>query len=253
MATHNGKEMIGPDASSVSAYDENFAQSAEAIDRRTLSPDSAAIRREGEDLLEQLESAARFHLSLVNDPDADRDLEDAAGARYEKLLEEWTQFQEGERSLAELTDGAADPFEDYQPRTLADYMNRDLETGEDLPGDARELVRETWFRILGFCFDDWNCNVGQGFKHFLAAVRRSNPEYLRRQGLTQRDLAILLGETKAAVSAREIRTVEKRLAAAGMKGIRLAGNTKSDATRRRCSEAQQGNRNRRTGTRKKRA
>lgn len=253
MATYNGKEIIGPDASAVSAYDENFAQSSEAIDRRTLAPDTAAIRREGEELLEKLEDAARFHLSLVNDPDVDQDLEDAAGARYEKLLEEWTNFQEAERSIAELESGAADPFEDYQPRTLADYLNRDLDTGEELPGEVRDLIRETWFRILGFCFDDWNCNVGQGFKHFLAAVRRSNPEYLRRQGLTQRDLAILLGETKAAVSAREIRTVENRLAAAGMKGIRLAGNTKSDETRRRCSKAQQGNRNRRTGTRKKRA
>lgn len=90
-------------------------------------------------------------------------------------------------------------------------------------------------------------------KRVLAITRRVKPEMLVTHfGMSQSDVSRALGETRATVSAREKRVIEKPLKEAGVKGFKLAGGVRTEAHRKRCAEAQKGNRHRHEGELRKR-
>lgn len=80
-------------------------------------------------------------------------------------------------------------------------------------------------------------------KRVLAVVRRVNPALLQQFGLSQPAVGRKLGETRAAVSAREKTHVERPLKAAGAKGI-LSNGARGQATSAACARAARGNQNR---------
>lgn len=236
----------------MSVYDSRFAQSAEAVDRERPDPARAAIEREGVALLKAAESAAARLAELVADG-ADAEAVRLAEKRYEKKLKAWMEFADVGRTHDELASGTADVFDEWRPKTLGDFLGRDLQTGQALEDWQKEFILEAWERFLGWHFDDWRCNPVQGFKRILATARRTRPQYLHEQGLTQQDVAIILGETKQAVSTRERAKLEVKLAKMGVMGARLGGNLKSDETREKCRRAQMGNENRKTAAARARA
>lgn len=84
-------------------------------------------------------------------------------------------------------------------------------------------------------------------KRVLAVVRRVNPALLQQFGLSQPAVGRKLGETRAAVSAREKTHVEKPLKAAGAKGV-LSNGARGQATSEACARAAKGNQNRKGKT-----
>lgn len=82
-------------------------------------------------------------------------------------------------------------------------------------------------------------------KNVLAVTRRVKPLLIK--GVSQTEVAWLLDETRAAVHAREKRTVEELLQRWGVKGFKLFGGTKSEAAREKYRDVQKGNCNRRGG------
>lgn len=114
--------------------------------------------------------------------------------------------------------------------------------------EMQERVRN-WRIFLDYIFQGGISNPWAAFKNLLAVVRRVNPSYL--DGVSQTELGILLNETRAAPSAREIRVVEGLLKRWGVAGFHLLGGTKSETARERCAEAQRGNQNRRLGKKQK--
>lgn len=101
--------------------------------------------------------------------------------------------------------------------------------------------------MMGFLRFVWfgSGNLWEAMKRLLAITRKCKPDFIRGMSATQ--VAAMLGETKAATSAREIRVVEGLLRAWGVIGFQGAGGSKSVAARRKYSEVQKGNTNRADG------
>lgn len=81
----------------------------------------------------------------------------------------------------------------------------------------------------------------KAMKRFYALCKAYYPDLLR--DMSDEQMATLFRETRAAVSARRMRMVTKKLEAAGFKGTHVRCQ-KSEAARRRFSAAQRGNQNR---------
>lgn len=150
-----------------------------------------------------------------------------AEARYEAAMDAYLAFEtESESPQAETT------------RSL-----RDLLTGGD--PDEIAIKMEGWREMLGFIFQGKKLDLWAAFKNFVAFVRRVDPERCSR--VSQKTFAWFFGETRAATSAREKRVAEEGAKELGISGFHLLGGTKSDEARRKYSEAQMGNHNRRKG------
>jgi hypothetical protein len=137
---------------------------------------------------------------------------------------------------------------------LCDYFSlrralTETAEGDCLNYDDRAARLEDWKVFLRFVFQDGIADPWAAFKNLLAIVRRTSPEYL--DGLTATQIGILLDETKAAPSAREIRRLEPLLKRWDVRGFHLLGGTKSDEARRKYSQVQKGNTNRRNGSSRK--
>lgn len=120
---------------------------------------------------------------------------------------------------------------------------------EDGAGDI-EARLASWEVFVRYILQDGASKIDQGFRNFLAIVRRTRPDLI--DGLSLRQVSILLGQKPATVSAREIKLVDEFLEKCGFAG-HSALSAKSPETRKKLSKALKGNRNRQTGTEKKKA
>jgi hypothetical protein len=223
---------------SYSNFSEDFAQTQDTAELWDPSDEAFAnelqtAKAELDDASDELERASECGLPAA-------DLK-AAEQRYAAATEAWERLELELRSSLLQRPGYI---------SLAQALGEDLDTGEELsPEDAfhRRDALEALFRYI--C-QDGASNLGGCFKNFLALVRKIRPQAL--DGISQQDLAIMLDETKAAVSAREIRRVEKIAAANGVKGVLFLGGSKGMETRERCRQSARGNTNRATGAERKR-
>lgn len=137
------------------------------------------------------------------------------------------------------------------PLTLQDAMTLD-EFGMPRSEDEVAALMDAWRALCRFVFQDGLNDPSQAFKNFLALVRRASPEMM--EGISQTLLSMVLGGKaggKAAISGREIRVVEDQLAKFGNLGTHLLGDTKTDDHRRALAASARGNRNRKTGSERK--
>jgi hypothetical protein len=142
-----------------------------------------------------------------------------------------------ELSLADLMAAAPDDLE----RAAADEQG----------ADVREL-RLHYFRLY-LDYQLAGCTtLGAVVRKVLAFVRRFRPQAMQQLGLSQSDVARLLGESRAKVHAREKRLVERALQSTGAKGYLGLGGQRGEQARANCRAAQKGNQNRRRGEAKKR-
>lgn len=230
--------------SAYSNFSDEFSQTKETAE--LWDPSDEAFSREGERLqqasaaaAERLERARGNHARCRSSANV-RELE-AAERAYDAATCAWIEWQ-------------ATLKEDLLCRpgylSLSAALRLDLETGEELSSQDEHARRQALEVLIEYVTQSGVANLGGAFKNFLAMVRRIKPAAL--EGITQTDLAIILGEKKATTSAREIVRVERIAQAAGVRGFHFLGGTKPESTRQRSAEAARGNTNRRDGARRKR-
>lgn len=223
---------------SYSNFSEDFAQSHDTAELWEPSDEAfanelLAAKAELEEASEDLERACAAGLGAVE--------RKAAEVRYQAAAEAW------ERLELELKESLL-----QRPGyiSLAQALGEDLDTGVELSSEDAFHRRDALEVLFRYVCQDGASNLGGCFKNFLALARKVRPQLL--DGISQSDLAIMLNETKAAVSAREIRRVEEVARAAGVKGVLFLGGSKGMGTREKCRESARGNRNRATGAERKR-
>lgn len=123
---------------------------------------------------------------------------------------------------------------------LADLLRKEID------GEIHE-VRVITVRALLRYFWVGARNPWDALKNLLAATRLVAKSLLSENGISQTEVAWILGETKAATRAREKKKVEKFLEAWGAKNPHFEGAQKSEAARATYARVQKGNRNRSKG------
>lgn len=202
-----------------------------------VDPSMTVLAQEGLRLEAEVE---RLQHCLASARDqGDQALIDEVEAVYDRAVCCWAEWQEvgsvddqdvtGYLSLKSALTGTAD--------------------GDPLDASERAFRLDCWNVFCAYVFQDGIANPYQAFKNLLAAVRRVSPAYLN--GISQTDIGLLLGETKASPSAREIRRVETILKRWGVTGYHALGGTKTDKARRSSAKAAANNNNRSSGTKKK--
>lgn len=133
----------------------------------------------------------------------------------------------------EMDDGLREEFE----RVVCEAIAAEI-------SEVRLLTLRAFLRFL------WqgSRNPWDAFKNLLAATRLCSSELLC--GVSQTEVGELLGETRAATSAREGRTVIELMRKWGVKGFLVEGALKPESAREKYREAQRGNRNRAGGKRR---
>lgn len=121
---------------------------------------------------------------------------------------------------------------------LADFVRAEIDA------ELHEVRIITLRTMLRYLWQDAK-NPWDAMKRLLAATRLCAKQLIR--GVSQSQMAWILGETKAATQAREKRVVEGIMRAWGVKGFHFEGAQKSEAARATYSRVQQGNRNRSGG------
>lgn len=164
-------------------------------------------------------------LRAARERGADISTIERAEARYEAAMDAYLAFQ----------------TETETTQAPAGLSLRDLMSGGD--PDEIAIKMEGWRELLAFIFQGKKLNLWAAFKNFVAFVRRVDPERCGR--ISQKTFAWFFGETRAATSAREKRVAEEGAKELGISGFHLLGGTKSDEARRKYSQAQMGNHNRR--------
>jgi hypothetical protein len=170
---------------------------------------------------------------------------DLSEARYDEAVSEMLAFESEMGSVSrEGARVSAEPVSAEERLSLASAFCLDPWGARRLDEAEMEARSEAFAVLCRFCFEGGRIrNPWLAFKNFLAVVRRAAPEMLN--SISQTELGLLLGETKASPSAREKKILEGLMKKFGMLGTHLLGGTKSDGARRKYSAAQRGNRNRR--------
>ena len=140
------------------------------------------------------------------------------------------------------------PKTEAEPVSLRDALH--TEHGSALSPEMEAWRVRNWHALNRYVFQDGIANPWQAFKNFLAVVRRTNPEYVESVSATT--MGMLLGETRAACSAREIRIFEEQMKQWGVLGFHGLGGTKPESARLKFKQAARGNDNRKRGTELKR-
>lgn len=222
---------------SFSDFSEEFAQSQGTAE--LWDPSDESFAREAGAARRRYDRAAQ-ELQALNDY-TDEVVRDEIMREYEEAADRWTLFEneiqkEGLRRPGYIS--------------LAQALRVDIDTGQNF-GESDIQERLDAFRaFLAYISQEGRASLGEQFKNYCAIVRKVRPDLLGN--MSQTDLSKLLGETKAAVSAREIRVVEGLARHAGVQGFQFLGGSKSPETRRRSAQAAKGNTNRRTGAQRKR-
>jgi hypothetical protein len=223
--------------SSYSNHSEDFSQTRETAE--LWDPSDEAFSREGAALQAEMEAAA-VRLETARRGKSGAELERAEAA-YERISEAWLEWQGSLKSELLTRPGYL---------SLSSALRLDLESGEELSSVDEHARRQALEVLISYVTQSGLANLGGAFKNFLAMVRRVKPEAL--EGITQADLAMLLGEERATTSAREIVRVEEVARKMGVKGFHFLGGTKPESARRRSAASARGNTSRKDGTRRKR-
>ena len=125
---------------------------------------------------------------------------------------------------------------------------------EDVAAEEGMTVRE--LRLHYFrAFLDYQVAGCRTFEEMMlkgiALVRRLRPHMLEKFGISMASVGRKTGRSRANVHALERRMIDELLKARHVRG-RLLGGQRSEEHRRKCSQAQKGNTNRRDGERRKR-
>lgn len=115
-----------------------------------------------------------------------------------------------------------------------------LRKEEAMPEDEQAIRAEAVGDWLVWLFGD-GPRIEAATKRLFSFARAYRPELVLN--MSGEEIAALFGQGRAAESARTRRVIEPTLKAAGMRCTALPYQ-KSDTARRRCAEAQKGNRNR---------
>jgi len=230
--------MASPDTrTSYSNFSEDFSQSQDTAE--LWEPSDEAFANELIAAKEELEAAelALEQASEVGLPE----LYKAAAERYRIASVGWQALEMDLRAELLQRPGYI---------SLSQALGEDLDTGAGLSLEDAFHRRDALEALFRYICQDGASNLGGCFKNFCALARKIRPQLL--DGISQNDLAVMLDETKAAVSAREIRRVEGIAKANGVKGVLFLGGSKGMETRRRCAASAKGNKNRATGAERKR-
>lgn len=218
-----------------------FAGLREPVEYAT--PARLAALREGE-RIKQTVARLSERLQRLRAQNADQAELDKVEAAFSRAVEAWSEFV--------VVEDAAEPVPDSGGYiSLSELLRMDLDSGEELSRAEQDFRAADFRALLRFVFQDGSRQIGQAFKNFLAVVRRVSPVTL--DGMNKADLALLLGETRAATCAREIRVVEKYLKEQGARGYRLLGGQKNEETRKRCARSARGNQSRRNAGQKRKS
>lgn len=218
---------------SVASFDPRYSQAREAVVHET--PARLAAVREGERLRAEVERLSGQLAELQRGGGHQAAL-DFVERELSAAVQAWAEFVGEPEDAGEV----GKDLEGYVP--LADLLRRNLDTGGELDDRDRAARVDTLNALVRFVCQDGHAHIWLAFKNFLAVVRRTKPECL--DGISKSDLALLLGETRAATCDREIRVVERLLKGWGYRGYQLLGGNKSPTTRKRCAAAARGNQNR---------
>ena len=166
---------------------------------------------------------------------------------YEKSLQDWMKIQEQKGAQVQALDAEVLPRTARRHRlTLNRLAQGDADTKYEDPELQAAYLQgrsDGFGGLLRFVFQDGVNNPWLGFKNLLAVARRFKPELL--SGLNQTQLAVILDETRAAVSVREISVVEGQLEKFGVPAFLVDAGLKSPKDRAAYARAQRGNQNRR--------
>lgn len=158
-----------------------------------------------------------------------------AEARYDAAMERYVAAQ---TEMAGATAAVApDAATEGGTRSLRDLF-------DDSDEERLAIKLEAWRELLDFICGGKRLKMWVMFQNFVAFCRRVDPERVSK--ISQKTWAWLFGETRAATSAREKRVVEEpAVRELGIRGYHLLGGTKTEEARRKYSQAQMGNHNRR--------
>lgn len=213
----------------------HFAESRDVA--HAVSPDRFLVAREGVELEEEV-----LACQLLIHEAEELGNDELIGKAEDRLNDAVSRLAEWEGCESEEVMSLP-----YMPLAHA-LAKQDGREGETSAEEMENRVRD-WEVFLSYVFQDGYANPWEGFKNFLAAVRRISPQYLG--GMTGAEVAAILGEEKASESARGIRFLEDKLKQWNVLGSHGLGATKSETARENCAKAQKGNTNRRTGSRRK--
>lgn len=171
-----------------------------------------------------------------------------------RLLRDGQESREGARlAAAVLRDGSLGTVDQWTP--LDEVMQLDPpEPGDEdeeivlTRAELQERLRKAKVSgLLAFLRYVWfgAPNLWEALKRLLAITRKTRADMIK--GMTATQVAWMLGETRAATSAREIRVVEQYLRDWGVLGFQGTGGAKSMEARAKYAEAQKGNKNRANG------
>jgi hypothetical protein len=216
-------------------------ESATVVDAGALMDAKARVRLERE-VITTAEA-----LRVLTAKKGSQESMDAAEQRYDAAVAAMLAFEAEMGSVSrESARASAEPVAADERISLASAFCLDAWGARRLDESEMEARLDAFVVLCRFCFEGGRIrNPWLAFKNFLAVVRRACPEML--DSISQTELALLLGETKASPSAREKKILEGLMKKFGMLGTHLLGGTKSDAARRKYSAAQRGNTNRRKG------
>jgi hypothetical protein len=216
----------------------SFSQTRETVSGEA-GPDVRLVSSEGDRLVAEA-LGAKEALVLANEF-GDQSIIDRAQEHYDHTVDVLTEWENAGDDRFPMGDIDLDYF------PLSDAIRQGVR-GELTPEQQAQRL-DDWNVFCRFVFQDGIKSPWGAFKNFLAVIRRVNPGLLG--DVTATELAQVLGETKAATSAREIAFFEDACKRLGVSGFHGLGGTKSEKARRRSRKAAEGNTNRRTGTRKK--
>lgn len=131
--------------------------------------------------------------------------------------------------------------------SLASFLAVESRAGGGEPDSVEEFYRvQTFRRLLAYVFEE-GPDPAQAMRRLYALAKSYTPELLFN--MSDHEIGMIFGETRAAVSWRRDKLVTKKLKAAGAKSTHVRCQ-KTESARRKFSKAQRGNRNRANGARK---
>lgn len=134
-------------------------------------------------------------------------------------------------------------FEAVDNRTPLDSL---LAEEEQMDSQEQFIRVETFRKLLGYVFAE-GPDPARSMRRLYALGKSYTPELLFN--ISDQEIAMIFGETRAAVSWRRDKLVTKKLEAAGARGTHVRCQ-KTEGARLKYAKAQMGNRNRAKGKKK---
>ncbi len=155
---------------------------------------------------------------------------------------EWQRAVDDQIAQAWMANGGSLAFDPRNPELGVSHVMQDE---EDDGYEVRQARIDTFRRLMDFIWAD-GPNPLHALRRLMVITRCGSPDHVMR--MNQTEVAVLLNETRAATSARELKLWREFMEQRGFFG-RYRPLMKSDAARAAYAQAAQGNRNRKGGKR----